>query len=234
MREGTSTETTAETKYPWSNYTLRWGRGSPVSTIQYVLYAVQIAAIIILSYLSVVLLGPLSYSGISLFYFVYPFFLVFTMWWGIWGMLGAYIGCVLGAGLMVGLGPIPSIAYAVSDFVPPLLAFIAYRGVLAKMGFDPLWRDLTDKDIAGYKAKRGMAWFWFILLNGLIFNAISAEMGVGIQYSLGLIPTDAYWIWWWGWFLGDLLAMVIITPILVKGLTKLVERQGLVNYGWVT
>ena len=66
---------------------LKWGRGEPVSTTQYVLYAVQIAAVIILSYLSVVLLGPLSYSGISLFYFVYPFFLVFTMWWGIWGIL---------------------------------------------------------------------------------------------------------------------------------------------------
>lgn len=70
-----------ETKYPWSNYTLKLGRGEPVSTTQYVLYAVQIAAIIVLSYLSVSLLGPLSYSGISLFYFVYPFFLVFTMWW---------------------------------------------------------------------------------------------------------------------------------------------------------
>jgi len=28
--------------------------------------------------------------------------------------------------------------------------------------------------------------------------------------------------------------MVIITPVLVKGLTGLVERQGLINYGWVT
>ena len=198
------------------------------------LYAVQIAAIIILSYLSVVLLGPLSYSGISLFYFVYPFFLVFTMWWGIWGILGAYVGCVLGAGLMVGLGVVPSLAYSVADFVPPFFAFIVYRGLLANQGFDPLWRDLTDKEVAGFKTKRVGAWFWFVLINGIILNAISAELGIGIQYQMGLVPGDAFWLWWAGWFVGDLLAMVIITPVLVKGLTNLVERQGLVNHGWVT
>jgi len=223
-----------KSRYPWSSYTLKMGRGEPVSTTQYVLYAVQIAAIIILSYLSVVLLGPLSYSGISLFYFVYPFFLVFTMWWGIWGMLSAYVGCVLGAGLMVGLGVVPSLAYAVSDFVPPLVAFLVYRGLLANRGFDPLWRDLTDKQVAGFKTKRGWAWFWFVLINGVILNAVSAELGVGIQSAMGLVPSDAFVYWWAGWFVGDLLAMVVITPVLVKGLTSLVERQGLVNHGWIT
>ena len=99
MREEKTIPNT-QNKFPWSNYTLKLGRGEPVSTTQYVLYAVQIAAIIILSYLSVVQLIPLSYSGISIFYFVYPFFLVFTMWWGSghrWGILG----CVLGAGLLL-------------------------------------------------------------------------------------------------------------------------------------
>ncbi|MGD0204592.1 MAG: hypothetical protein ABSC20_11915 [Candidatus Bathyarchaeia archaeon] len=234
MSEGGKATSNTESKYPWSNYTLKLGRGEPVSTTQYVLYAVQIAAIIVLSYLSVSLLGPLSYSGVSLFYFVYPFFLVFTMWWGIWGIASAYIGCVLGAGLMVGLGVVPSLAYSISDFIPPLIAFIIYRGLLSKQGFDPLWRDLTDKEVGGVKTKRIGAWFWFILINGLILNAISAELGIGIQYQLGLIPGNAYWVWWAGWFVGDLLAMVIITPVLVKGLTNLVERQGLVNHGWIT
>jgi len=228
------TVSNTQNKYPWSNYTLKWGRGEPVSTTQYVLYAVQIAAVIILSYLSVVLLGPLSYSGISLFYFVYPFFLVFTLWWGLWGILGAYIGCVVGAGLMVGLGPVASAAYAISDFIPPLVVFIVYRGLLANRGIDPLWRDLTDKEVAGVKTKRVTAWILFIALNGLILNAISAELGVGIENYLGLIPSGAFWGWWAGWFFGDLLAMIIITPVLVKGLTKLVERQGLINGGWIT
>jgi integral membrane sensor domain MASE1 len=231
---GETTSKPVENKYPWSNYTLKMGRGGPVSTTQYVLYAVQIAAVIILSYLSVVLLGPLSYSGISLFYFVYPFFLVFTMWWGIWGVLGAYIGCVLGAGLFVGLGVVPSILYSISDFVPPFFAFIVYRGLLANRGYDPLWRDLTDKEVAGVKTKRVGAWVLFVLINGVILNAVSAELGVGIQLWLQTVPPEAFTPFWLGWFFGDLVAMVVITPFLVKGLTALVERQGLINHGWVT
>ena len=234
MSEGENTVSKTGMTYPWGNYTLKLGRGEPVSTTQYVLYAVQIAAIIVLSYLSVSLLGPLSYSGISLFYFVYPFFLVFTMWWGIWGIAAAYIGCVLGAGLMVGLGVVPSLAYSISDFVPPLVAFVLWRGLLANRGYDPLWRDLTEKEVAGVKTKRVGAWFWFVLVNGLIINAVSAELGIGIQNAMGLVPSGLYWYYWWGWFVGDLLAMVIITPVLVKGLTNLVERQGLVNHGWIT
>lgn len=214
---------------------MRAGGGRPVTATQYTLYIVQIAVVVILSYLSVVMTGPFAYSGISLFYFVYAFIIVFTLWWGIWGMLGGYIGCVIGAGLLVGLGVVPSIAYAVSDLVPFLIMFIVYRGFLANRGIDPLMRDLVDKDVRGTKTKRGLAWFWFIIINVLVLNAISAELGVGIQYAFGLIPPDAFWIpWWWGWFIGDGIAMIIITPILVKGLTSLVERQGLVNYGWVT
>ena len=223
-----------ESKYPWSNYTLKLGRGEPVSTTQYVLYAVQIAAVIALSYLSVTVFGPLSYAGISLFYFVYPFFLVFTMWWGIWGPIGAYVGCVIGAGLLVGTGIVPSLAYAVSDFVPPFFAFVLYRGLLANRGYDPLWRDLTDKEVAGVKTKRAGAWTWFVVINGVVLNLISGVIGVGILWEMKVIATNAFWPWFIGWVVGDLVAMVIITPVLVKGLTSLVERQGLVNYGWVT
>ncbi len=135
---------------------------------------------------------------------------------------------------MVGLGVVPSLAYSVADFIPPFFAFIIYRGVLSNRGIDPLWRDLTEKEVAGVKTKRIGAWFWFILINGVILNAISAELGIGIQYQMGLVPGNVFWLWWAGWFVGDLLAMVIITPVLVKGLTNLVERQGLVNHGWVT
>jgi len=231
--EGAKTESSKGTKFPWSNYTLKLSSGEPVSTTRYVLYAVQIAAVIILSYLSVAII-PASYAGISFFYFVYPFFLVFTMWWGAWGMLGAYVGCVIGAGILVGIGPVPSIVYSISDLVPPLFAFVLYRGLLANRGYDPLWRDLTDKEVAGVKTKRLGAWFWFVIINGVILNIISAEIGVGVQYEFGLVSPGGFWPFWIGWALGDAVAMVIITPVLVKGLTSLVERQGLVNHGWIT
>ena len=93
---------------------------------------------------------------------------------------------------MVGLGVVPSLAYSISDFIPPLFAFVIWRGVLANRGFDPLWRDLTEKEIAGVKTKRVGAWFWFVLINGVVLNAISAELGVGIQYANGTCPRQMH------------------------------------------
>ena len=235
MSGGENTAPKTESKYPWSNYTLKLGSGEPVSTTRYVLYAIQIVAIVFLSWLSVAVI-PGSYAGISFFYFVYPFLLVFSMWWGIWGMLGAYLGCAIGAGILVpGTGPLSTcLLYAISDFIPPFVAFLVYRGFLAQRGYDPMWRDLTDKEVAGVKTNRAGAWIWFVLINVVLLNVVSGFVGVGILWKMGSVATNAFWIGIAGWFLGDAVAMIIITPILVKGLTSLVERQGLMNHGWVT
>ncbi|MEM4092732.1 MAG: hypothetical protein QW837_06785 [Conexivisphaerales archaeon] len=221
-------------KYPWLRYGLSLQSNQKVSTTRYVLYITQIAVVIVLSYLSVVLLGPLSYSGISLFYFVTPFFIMFTMWWGIWGILGAYIGCVIGAGLMVGLGVVPSLLYSVADLLTALPVFLIYRGILSRRGIDPLFRDLVNREVEGVKTKRHEAWFWFILIPTVLVNVLGAQVGVGIEYWLGLIPPSLYWYWWWGWVASGVFPMLIFTPILVKGLSEIIIRSNLVNEGWLT
>ncbi len=134
------------------------------------LYISQIAFQTVLAYLRVFLLGSLSYSGISLFYFVYPFMLVFIMWWGFWGALGSYVGTVIGSGLLAGLGLVPALLDGFADLIPALLVFIVYRGIMTKYGYDPLWRDLVFKVVDGVKAKRASACMWFILFNGVAFK----------------------------------------------------------------
>ena len=222
-----------ENKYPWSIYTLKWGSGK-VSTTRYVLYVTQIAVLVILAYLSIVFLGPLSYSGISFFYFVASFELLFTMWWGIWGVIGSYLALVIGGGLLVGMGIVPSLLTALSAIIATAVHFVIYRGLLAKRGYDPLWRDLVFKEIDGVKAKRAGAWAWFIIINGIIINAVSTEVGLGFSYLLGLVPPGAFWFWWAGYFVGDILPFIVLMPILVAGLSGIVTRSGLVNSGWLT
>ncbi|MDG7047229.1 MAG: hypothetical protein JRN53_06580 [Nitrososphaerota archaeon] len=128
---------TNQSVYPWSNYGLKLSSGKPTTTVQYVTFIVQIAVLIVLNYLSVVLLGPLSYSGVSLFYFVYPFYIIFTIWWGLWGAIGAYIGGVVGAGLLVGVGVVPSLLSSFSVLFTALATFVFYRSFLSKHGIDP-------------------------------------------------------------------------------------------------
>ncbi|MEM4092860.1 MAG: hypothetical protein QW837_07445 [Conexivisphaerales archaeon] len=59
-------------------------------------------------------------------------------------------------------------------------------------------------------------------------------MGVGAENLLGLIPPGAYWIFWYGWFLGNVVSTIILAPIMIRGLSGLLERQGLFNEGWFT
>ncbi len=184
MSEGENTVPKTETKYPWSNYTLKLGRGEPVSTTQYVLYAVQIAAVIILSYLSVACYSTKLFRHLTILFRV-PILLSVHHVVGNLGHAWSIRWMRTRRRLNCWHRPVPSIAYSISDFVPPLFAFVIYRGVLSKRGYDPLWRDLTDKEVAGVKTKRVGAWFWFILINGVILNVISAELGIGILYKLG-------------------------------------------------
>jgi len=235
MSKADSVRSAEKRAYPWTGkYTLKISSSRKITSAQYVLYMVQIAVLIILAYLSVVLLGPLSYSGISLFYFVYAFMLIFSMWWGIWGIVGSFIAAIVGSGLLIGMGVIPAIIYSFGNLVPYALAFIVYRGFLSKIGIDPLFRDLTASEIQGYKTHRAAAWGWFILINLVIGALLSTQLGVGAEYMLGLVPAEAYWFWWWGWYVSAVLATAILVPIVVRGLSSVVERQGLINEGWVT
>ncbi|MGC9204176.1 MAG: hypothetical protein ACP5GE_04330, partial [Thermoplasmata archaeon] len=124
-------------------YTLKWKVGK-ITTTQYALYAIQIAVVILLSWLGVVA-TPVVGPGIGFLYWAYPFFIVFTWWWGLWGVLSAFIGCFIGAGLLTGLPLIPSLAFSVGDLVPALLVLLLYRGYLGKIGVDPPRKGYTQQ-----------------------------------------------------------------------------------------
>jgi len=202
---------------------LKWRGGGKNTTTQYALYAIQIAVVILLSWLGVIA-TPVVGPGIGLLYWAYPFFIVFTWWWGLWGVIAAFLGCFIGAGLLVGLPVIPSLAFSVGDLVPALLTLIFYRGFLKKIGVDPLGRDiLTNKKAA----------FWFVVWVMGITNIIGGLWGVWMLVVLGIVPPSAYWFGSALWIIGDAIVL-IIAPFLSKALTPIVERFGLITKGLIS
>lgn len=194
-----------------------------VTTTQFALYAIQIAVVILLSYLGVIA-TPVVGPGIGFLYWAYPFFVVFTLWWGIWGILGAWLGSVVGAGLLTGLPPVAAIGFSIGDLIPALLIFLMYRGYLAKHGVDPLGRDIL-------KSKKAMAWFVFWVMG--VTNIIGGLWGVWYLVQLTFVPANAYWFGSLLWIIGDCVVLVI-APFLAAKITPIVERYGLVNTGWLT
>ena len=207
----------------YARYTLKWRGSGKVSTTQYALYAVQMAVVILLSYLGA-LYTPVVGPGIGFLYWAYPFFVIFTLWWGIWGILGAWVGSVVGAGLLTGLPPLPALGFSIGDFIPALLIFLLYRGYLSRHGVDPLGRDIL---------KNAKAAFWFAFWVMGLTNIIGGLWGVWVLVRFGYVPANAYWLGAGLWILGDAIVL-FIAPFLAATITPIVERYGLVNTGWVT
>ncbi|MEM3482354.1 MAG: hypothetical protein QW246_05005 [Thermoplasmata archaeon] len=206
----------------YREYTLKWTSGE-ITTTQYTLYAIQIAVVILLSWLGVVL-TPVVGPGIGFLYWAYPFFIVFTWWWGLWGVISAFIGCFIGAGLLTGLPLIPSLAFSVGDFVPALLVLLLYRGYLNRIGIDPLGRDILSN-------KKALFWFIFWVMG--ITNIFGGLWGVWVLVWLGFVPPNAYWLGASLWIIGDAIVL-IIAPFLSRALTPIVERYGLVAKGLIS
>jgi len=217
---------------PWKDYGLAW-KPRPVTLAHYTLFATQVGVLAVLSYLSVALLGPLAYAGVSFFYFAYAFYITFALWWGLYGIAASYLGSVI-SGFMLGTGLVPNLLGSLPNLIGPLAAFVIWRGILSRRGLDPLMRDLTEKEIRGFKTKRAEQWFWHLLLNVGVFNILGAFIYVGLFVYMGLIPAGAYWVWWLGWVAGDVIPLTVITPLLIKSLTPMIERSGLINLGWLS
>ncbi|MDG7043927.1 MAG: hypothetical protein JRN02_00870 [Nitrososphaerota archaeon] len=160
--------------------------------------------------------------------------MLFTMWWGFWGILGSYIGGVVGAGILVGVGLVPSLAYTLATLPALIPMFLIYRGYLSKHGVDPLFRDLVYKEADRSKTHRIRAWFCFILINMVILNFVYAYGLLEIEYLLGLVPPAMFWFYIYGFMIGNVIPSIILVPLMVRGLSSLVDRQGLVNIGWLS
>jgi hypothetical protein len=206
----------------FSQYTLRW-RGGKLTTTQYALFAIQMAVVILLSWLGAIA-TPVVGPGIGFLYWAYPFFVVFTLWWGIWGILGAWVGAFIGSGLLTGLPVLPALGFSIGDLIPALLIFLLYRGYLRKHGVDPLGRDIL-------KSKKSA--FWFAVWVMGITNIFGGLWGVWILVILGFVPANAYLLGAGLWILGDAIVL-LIAPFLSKYVTPVVERFGLINSGWVS
>ncbi len=215
-------ESTSSISDRFSQYTLRW-HGSKLTTTQYALFAIQMAVIILLSWLGAIA-TPVVGPGIGFLFWAYPFFVVFTLWWGFWGIFGAWLGSFVGSGLLTGLPVIPAMAFSIGDLVPALLIFLLYRGYLRKHGVDPLGRDIL-------KSKKSAAWFAIWVMG--ITNIIGGLWGVWVLVLLGFVPASAYALGAGLWILGDAIVL-LIAPFLSKYVTPVVERFGLINTGWVS
>jgi integral membrane sensor domain MASE1 len=132
----------------------------------------------------------------------------FTLWFGAWGAIAAYAGCIFGA-----LGDMPlsvNLYWSLADLWQVLIPLIAFK--------------LFHADIS-LKSKRD---FLIFLVFGCLLNSLVGAIWGSTMLSVGGVSG-------WSdalntlvtWFTGNLIVTLVITTLLLKYVTRYVVNQGL-------
>jgi integral membrane sensor domain MASE1 len=148
--------------------------------------------------------------GTAYLYVGIAFMIVFSLWFGMYGAIAAYVGCFIGAGLLSGLPFDLSILWSLTDFWEAFIPLVAFR----TLGFDPALR--TRRDCIA------------ILFFGVIVNNIAGGVWGPLTLALGgqigwdsVIQVSSIW------FLGNFVLCLGLVPLILIFFTPIVEKHEL-------
>jgi hypothetical protein len=185
-------------------------QGDKKSTSVFIYLA--IFAVLVLLNTLLVAYGEIPYSnapgGIGL-YTAAAFMIAFALWFGGWGVLAAYIGCFIGAGMLMGLPVEVNLLWSLADLWQAVIPLVAFRAF--------------DADV-GLKTKRDL---WIFLGFGWLVNNV-----VGAGWGASMLAVGGFASWgdvpgiFSGWLIGNLIVIIVITPLLLHYVTPYLQRAG--------
>ncbi|HNX18331.1 MAG TPA: hypothetical protein PKM50_08425 [Methanoregula sp.] len=164
----------------------------------------------VLSWLSVQfsrLICPGLPAGVSMLFFAAAFMLVFTLWFGMYGALSAYVGSFIGTGLLSGMSITTSLYFALATFLQVVIPLIAFRIFDVRVGME------SGRDL-----------FHLVLWGVVLGNVIGAAWGsvalaiAGNNWS-NIMPVFGTWL------IGNIIVTIIICPLVLGHLTPRVEKS---------
>jgi hypothetical protein len=174
-----------------------------------ILTFILIIANTLLAWLSVRLL-PVSADGVSLIYVAVAFMILFTLWFGAYGAIAAYVGTLLGGILTTpGLQQHPEIAlfWAIAGLLQVLIPLLAVRVFEVNLTME------SRRD-----------WTIVLLFGVLINNVIGAGWG---SFALSLITSGTMASIFSTWLIGNIIVTILIVPASLRFFTGKVSRSRL-------
>jgi hypothetical protein len=156
-----------------------------------------------------------SIPGFSTIYIAVAFMIPFALWFRCWGVLAAYGGCFIGAGVFSGLPLSINLYWSLADVWQVLIPLIAFLILKADTGL-PTKRDFII----------------FLLFGCLLNNLAGALWGASSLAIGGAIPWAAFYTVFFNWFLGNLIITILITPILLRFITPYIRKAGVDMQGF--
>lgn len=155
-----------------------------------------------------------QFPGEPSFYFAIAVMIPFALWFGGWGAIAAYLGCIIGAGI----GTVPftvNLYWSLADLWQVLIPLIAFKQLHAGVDLRTK-RDFVILFVFGW------------LVNNLVGAAWGATMfAVGGVYAWDTVRDTFI-----SWFTGNLIVTMVVTTLLLKYVTPYIERRGLLVKGY--
>jgi hypothetical protein len=181
-----------------------------------ILTFILILAETLLAWLSMKL-APAAVGGVSWIYVAVAFMILFTLWFGAYGAIAAYVGTLVGAGLLTSdklmLNPGIALLWAVAGLLQVLIPLVALR----TFDFDLNLESRRD-------------WTLLLLFGVLINNVVGAAWGA---WTLSLIAPGTFGSIFATWLIGNIIVTLLILPASLKFFTRKIQRSRLfVKYYW--
>jgi hypothetical protein len=169
-----------------------------------------------LAWISVKLL-PAAGGSVSLIYIAVAFMILFTLWFGAYGAIAAYVGTLVGAGLIASDSfsrhPEIAILWAVAGLLQVLIPLVAVRSFEVDLALENP-RDLT-----------------YVLIFGVIVNnTVGAAWGAWMLALAQPVNTGSIFA---TWLIGNVIVTILIVPLALKYFTPKVRKSKFfVKYYW--
>lgn len=181
-------------------------RGKSLSTYMAILVVLVIINTILARF------GVIAYPighGSSGLYFAVAFMIAFALWFGGWGVIAAYIGCFIGAGVLSGMPLNVNLYWSIADIWQVLIPLAAFKAFNADAGLR------TSRDFV-----------IFLIFGWLLNNLVGAGFGASMLAISGIASWNAVPSIFTGWLIGNLIVTIVITPLLLRYITPHIQKTG--------
>lgn len=152
--------------------------------------------------------SPSLPTGIAVISIAAAFMVIFTLWFGMYGAIAAYIGGFFGAGLFFGMPPTGVVYLSFADLWMVLIPLVAFR--------------IFDVNV-GIESRRDL--FHLVLFGVIINNVVAATWGSLSLAIGGVIAWNQVMAAFLPWFVGNAITTIIIVPLVLHRYTDRVSRS---------
>jgi hypothetical protein len=152
-------------------------------------------------------INPSLPASVSMVYIAAAFMLIFTLWFGMYGAIAAYVGTFIGSGLLSGMPVTVALYFSLASLWQVLIPLVAFRIFDVHVGMEST-RDL----------------FHLVLFGTILNNVIGAAWGTVSLAMAGITEWSQVPSTFFVWFIGNVIVTIIIVPLVLRHSTPKVER----------